>query len=305
VGDALTGDGGPDAAGLARELRWLLEDVVGDPPGWARVQGRLGAGGDDASIVSLRAPLEALTDGWSARLADRAPHQYVTGAAHWRDMVLAVGPGVLVPRPETEALVDLAAAAAAAAPPAVRASPWADAGTGSGALALGLAAVLPPSVGTVWATDASADAAAWARVNVARVEAGTAAAATRPRVAVVEGDWLAPVPGATTRGLGGIVSNPPYIPSHLLPTLQPEVRRHEPASALDGGGDGGVAAYAGLLASVAGALVSGGFFGCETHGHGQADLVAAALLGQDGVWTSVSVVEDERGVARFVTAVRR
>ena len=311
VGDTLTRDGGPSKDELRRELRWLLEDGVGDPPGWASVRADLtawfgsGNSGEDASnnaaTIPLRAPLAALTDGWTARLHDRVPLQYVTGASHWRDMVLAVGPGVLVPRPETEMLVDLASAAAATSPhPAVTISPWVDAGTGSGALALGLAAVLPPSVGTVFATDASAEAAAWARLNVARL-----ARAGGPSIFVHIGDWLAPVPGADARRLGGLVSNPPYIPARLLPSLQPEVGRHEPRDALDGGGDEGTAAYAALLDAAPGALVQGGFLGLETHGHGQAERVADALTRQDGrPWTDVRVVNDERGVARFVTAVR-
>jgi release factor glutamine methyltransferase len=308
VGDGLTVDGGPSKDELRRELRWLLEDAVGDPPGWPAVRADLTArfgpggdgGGDAAATIPLRTPLASLTDGWTARLHDRVPLQYVTGSAHWRDMVLAVGPGVLVPRPETEMLVDLAAAAAAAAPPAVTSLPWADAGTGSGALALGLAAVLPVSVGRVFASDASAGAAAWARLNVERLAKTSAV-----QVEVVIGDWLHPIPGATDRRLGGLVSNPPYIPRSLLTDLQPEVGRHEPGAALDGGDGDGTAAYAALLAAAPAALIEGGFLGLETHGHGQAERVADTLAAQPGApWTDVRVVNDERGVARFVTAVR-
>ena len=311
IGDTLMRDGGPSKDELRRELRWLLEDGVGDPSGWLSVRAdltaRFGGGGksdeagNNAATIPLRAPLAALTDGWTARLHDRVPLQYVTGASHWRDMVLAVGPGVLVPRPETETLVDLASAAAAVAPPAVTTSPWVDAGTGSGALALGLAAVLPASVGTVFATDVSAEAAGWARLNVARL-----ARTGGPSIVVHVGDWLDPVPGAAdARRLGGIVSNPPYIPTRLLPSLQAEVGRHEPSGALDGGDNEGTAAYAALLDAAPGALVQGGFLGLETHGHGQAERVADVLTRQAGSpWTDVSVVNNERGVARFVTAVR-
>lgn len=72
------------------------------------------------------------------------PLAYLTHSAHWRDVVLAVGPGVLIPRPETELMLDLAAAALRARPQLGR-GPWLDLGTGSGALAVGLAAVLPES----------------------------------------------------------------------------------------------------------------------------------------------------------------
>jgi len=72
------------------------------------------------------------------------PLQYLTASAHWRDLVLAVGPGTLIPRPETEQLVDLAAAAVRKSPD-LATGHWLDLGTGSGALALGLASVLDPS----------------------------------------------------------------------------------------------------------------------------------------------------------------
>ena len=85
---------------------------------------------------------------WRQRLQERVPLQYLTASAHWRDMVLAVGPGTLIPRPETEHLVDLAAAAVRDSP-ALSTGHWLDLGTGSGALALGLASVLAPSA-QVW-----------------------------------------------------------------------------------------------------------------------------------------------------------
>ena len=77
-------------------------------------------------------------------MEERVPLSYLTGSAHWRDLVLAVGAGVLIPRPETELMVDLAAAAVARSPP-LGCGPWLDLGTGSGALAVGLASVLPDS----------------------------------------------------------------------------------------------------------------------------------------------------------------
>lgn len=288
AGDSLAADGGPDAEGLRRELRWLLEDAVPDPPGWRGVFRAKGS-------ILLRAPLAHLRAGWAARVNERVPHQYLTGASHWRDLVLAVGPGVLVPRPETGQLVDEAVAAVAASPALAR-RPWADAGTGSGALAIGIARSVP-KIPVVHATDASGAAAAWARLNVRRC--GVAA-----RVAVAVGDWLTPLgPLASSRSLGGLVSNPPYIPTPLMAGLQPEVGLHEPQSALDGGSDDGVAAYASLLAAAPAALAPGAFLGLETHGHSQAETVAASLAAA-GAWRRVRVVADDRGVARFVLAER-
>ena len=178
------------------------------------------------------------------RPQDRVPFQYLISAAHWREFVLAVGPGVLVPRPETEQMIDMAAAAIDA-DPRLAAAPWADLGTGSGALAVGLGALLrarrTPRAGeqrrvgegaqdvepAVWAVDFSPVAAAYAGANAA-------AAAPPGAVRVVTGSWWAPL--AALRGqLGGVLTNPPYIPRVQMEALQQEVGLHEPHSALDGG----------------------------------------------------------------------
>ena len=94
-------------------------------------------------------PVRCIQELWRQRLQERVPLQYLTATAHWRDLVLAVGPGTLIPRPETEQLVDLAAAAVRESPE-LAAGHWVDLGTGSGALALGLASVLAPSAQARW-----------------------------------------------------------------------------------------------------------------------------------------------------------
>jgi release factor glutamine methyltransferase len=174
------------------------------------------------------------------------PFQYLIATAHWRDLILSVGPGILVPRPETELMIDLAAAALQANP-ALGQLPWADLGTGSGALAIGAAKLLqqqqqqqqrgPNRVmadGTgcvavqVYAVDLSASAVAYATANAA-------ACGVQDAVHTVRGSWYEPLLQLKGR-LGCVLSNPPYIPcAEIEAGLQAEVGQHEPMSALDGG----------------------------------------------------------------------
>lgn len=161
---------------------------------------------------------------------DRVPFQYLIATAHWRDLVLAVGPGILVPRPETELMLDLAAAALQA-DPSLGQLAWADLGTGSGALAIGTAQLLQTQQGNtpqVYAVDLSPTAAAYAAANAA-------ACGVQDTVHALQGSWFEPLQHLKGR-LGGVLSNPPYIPrSQIEAGLQAEVGQHEPMSALDGG----------------------------------------------------------------------
>ena len=153
---------------------------------------------------------------WRLRLDERVPFQYLTNAAHWRDMVLAVQPGVLIPRPETELLIDFASAAVQRRPE-LGARPWVDLGTGSGALALGAARAVAPR-GHVWAVDLSDTAERVARHNAARLGLGH-------RVSVLQGSWADPLPEELRGSCGGVLSNPPYIARETLSGLQAEVTR--------------------------------------------------------------------------------
>ncbi|MFT4306625.1 MAG: peptide chain release factor N(5)-glutamine methyltransferase [Microbacterium sp.] len=163
-----------------------------------------------------------------ARLADRRaarePLQHLTGRAPFRHLELRVGPGVFVPRPETEMVAQLAIdrlrAAASPAPVAV------DLGTGSGAIALSLATEVPHA--QVHAAENSADAFIWAAENFAEVGAGNA------RLAFVDlAAAFAELDGTVTV----LVSNPPYVPDAAVPR-DPEVRLFDPPAALYGGEDG-------------------------------------------------------------------
>jgi release factor glutamine methyltransferase len=157
-----------------------------------------------------------------ARRSAREPLQHITGTAAFRSLELAVGPGVFVPRPETEGVAQLAIDALLAVPVA---SPLAvDLGTGSAAIALALATEVPHA--RVLAVESSPDAFAWAQRNAAGVE--------NLRLELGDlGDALHELDGT----VDVVVSNPPYIPAAAIPR-DPEVRLFDPAEALYGGPDG-------------------------------------------------------------------
>jgi release factor glutamine methyltransferase len=159
-----------------------------------------------------------------ARRGKREPLAWILGTAGFHALDLVIEPGVLVPRPDTETLVDAALEwiAEDADPVYV-----ADVGCGSGAVGLAIAHARPGA--RVYATDRSPEALSCICINITCLELSE-------RVAVLSGDLLAPIPDS--RPVDWVLSNPPYIPERQLPTLQPEVSRWEPRLALDGGRDG-------------------------------------------------------------------
>jgi len=212
------------------------------------------------------------------------PVAYLVGKKEFRSLELAVDARVLVPRPDTEATVEVVLAAL----PAEGTARVVDIGTGSGAIALALKKERPEL--EVVAVDRSPEAAAVARGNAERL--GLA-------VEVVEGDLLAPV--AERGPFAVIVSNPPYIPSAEIAGLAPEVRK-EPMAALDGGADGLVVIRrlvkdAPALLSEHGALVM-------EVGAGQAPAVVA-LFAADGRWEAAMVTKDLAGIERVVAARKK
>ncbi|MFT6233974.1 MAG: release factor glutamine methyltransferase [Myxococcota bacterium] len=159
-----------------------------------------------------------------ARRGNREPLGWILGSVGFHAIDdLGVRPGVLVPRPDSEALVDAALERLELGQPAY----IADVGCGSGAIGLAIA-IARPEV-RVYATDISPQALAATRDNVARLE-------LTQRVAVLEGHLLTPIPDK--RPIDWVISNPPYIPAGDIDALMPEVSRHEPRLALDGGKDG-------------------------------------------------------------------
>ena len=236
------------------------------------------------------------------------PVAYITGKKEFLRMTLAVTPDVLIPRPETELLVE---AVVRHFQPADRPLVLADVGTGSGAIAIGLARALPKA--RVLAIDISPAALAVARRNAA-------ALGVADRVVLMEGDLLVPVAAGLAGGAGShgavagrpaghgwpdggldaVVSNPPYIPARDWDKLPRDVREYEPRLALDGGPDG-LAVYRRLVPQAAAVLRPGGLLALEI-GHDQEQAVRALLEG--GRWDGVRVEKDYAGHPRVVLATR-
>ncbi|NNC13189.1 peptide chain release factor N(5)-glutamine methyltransferase [Planctomonas sp. JC2975] len=159
-----------------------------------------------------------------ARRSTREPLQHITGRAPFRSLDLQVGPGVFVPRPETELLAQLAVDAllASAEPEPI----GVDLGTGTGAIALSMATEVPHA--RVYAVERSPEALVWTRRNVAEAAADN--------LELVEGDLKDALPELDGRA-AVVVSNPPYVPDDAIPR-DPEVRLFDPSVALYGGADG-------------------------------------------------------------------
>lgn len=213
------------------------------------------------------------------RRARRQPLQQILGWEAFRGLRVRVTPDVLVPRPETELLVEWALQLSAAPGLAI------DVGAGSGCIACAIAAERPAA--RIIAVDRSAAAAAVARANVAMV--GVA-----DRVSVVVGDLLTAL-GDACADL--VVANLPYVPTSTLATLSPEVTEHEPRGALDGGADG-LAEIRRLVAAAPARIVPGGCLVMETAGGTQASAVVGLM--RTAGFTEVATRRDLVGVERFV-----
>jgi release factor glutamine methyltransferase len=227
----------------------------------------------------------AETDGFREyvrRRAAREPLQYITGEGHFREIALRVGPGVLVPRPETELLVDSLLRDV----PDLSGRALLDMGTGSGALAVYLKKRFPECRMT--ACDVSGDALAIARSN--GETHGT-------EITWVLSDLFS---GLRDLRFDIILSNPPYVKTGDLTGLQEEVRLHEPQLALDGGPDG-LAFYRRLLSEAPGHLLPGGLVFLEA-GEGQAGPVSE--LGKSAGLEVIRVDKDLSGKERIVILVQ-
>jgi release factor glutamine methyltransferase len=243
--------------------------------------------------IELTRSLSTLSQLWQQRLEHHVPIQYLLGWTTWRDLTLEVAPGVLIPRPETEILIDLAKSWVAHHPTLHPDAPmqWADLGTGSGAIALGLAQSFPQA--DIHAVDISPTALDIAQRNAMQIHGA------KP-IRFYQGEWLDPL--ERFKGcFDGIISNPPYIPSTELPNLQPEVFRHEPHLALDGGRDGLASMYR-IVKQAPEYLQVGGVLLLEIM-RGQAASVKE-LLQSDGQYADIRIHSDLAGVERFVLATR-
>jgi release factor glutamine methyltransferase len=252
--------------GARREAFWLVEAATG-----------LGR----TEIVTARPGVDAQqvrrAEGLVERRCAGEPLQYVTGIAGFRMLELAVGPGVLIPRPETEIVAEQAMSRLP------RAGTLVDVGTGSGAIALAVAQERPDA--RVIATDSSFDALRWARENSERLAL---------EIDLVECDLLDGLDDALKGGIDVIVSNPPYVSETESAALPPEVLDHEPHAALFAGEEG-LGVIRRLARDARDWMVPGGWLVLETAGDRAAPVTAE--LGRLGY--------EEVGVRRDLNALER
>ena len=194
-----------------------------------------------------------------SRRAAREPLAYITGRREFWSLSFAVGPGVLIPRPDSETLIEtlLRLRSDRTAPLSIL-----DLGTGSGCLLIAALTEYPNATGA--GIDSSPDALRWAVTNLAAHHLAA-------RAALIETAW----PEEARPGFDVILSNPPYIPTAEIETLEPEVSRFEPRAALDGGADG-LDAYRALAPRIARLLKPSGLAILEL-GQGQGGAVTALM----------------------------
>jgi release factor glutamine methyltransferase len=229
--------------------------------------------------------------------AARIPLQHLTGRAGFRTVQLRVGPGVFVPRPETEAVAGVAVQETARRVAATGSALVVDLCTGSGAIALAVATEQPAA--WVVALELDPQAHAWARVNLGDPGPGRAG-----RIDLRLGD----VRGADTGVLADlagqvdvVVANPPYIPDGARP-VDPEVAEHDPDVALYGGGTDGLDLPAAVLAAARGLLVPGGLLVLE-HADTQGPGIRALAAGES--WEGARTEPDLTGRPRMLVVRRR
>lgn len=250
-------------------------------------------GGNTAPSAADLARLAALVE----QRAQRVPLQLLLGDTGFRLITVACTPGVFIPRPETEVLVELVLAEAATlvAPRIIEPC------TGTGAIAASLVAEL--DVATVCATDINHDAVELARHNIAQVVAGKAGVAQRPDTVtaqVLHGSLCEPVDPSWQANTDVIVCNPPYLPQAVHSELPPEVRVHDPYEALVGGVDGHELVSA-VFNAAAAWLRPGGLVAVEIDATRSDDACARAHAA--GL-RAIETQPDLTGARRFVTARR-
>ncbi len=228
---------------------------------------------------ALSSPDQAAIGDLVARRQQRYPLAYLLGEQWFYGRAFSVTPAVLIPRPETEMLVEFAVAHAPCG------GSVADIGTGSGCIAVSIAAERTDLA--VLAVDLSPDALAVAASNAVRHNVAD-------RVSLALGDLLAPLVGR----FDVIVSNPPYIAASEMPGLMPEVRDYEPSMALcEGAGDDGLAIYRRLWEGAVRYLVVGGWLAVEV---GQGQAMAVAAMAREAGFANVQISSDGAGIERMV-----
>jgi release factor glutamine methyltransferase len=269
----------------------LTTDGVASPDVDARLLLAAAAGVSSSRLLTLDVVDDGVAERFArtvARRTAREPLQHITGVAHFRHVELQVGPGVFVPRPETEVMTGwvidrvVEIAAGTPEPPVV-----VDLCTGSGAIAKAVAHEAPAA--RVYAVELDSEAAGWAEKNLA----GTGVELRTGDMA----DAFADLDG----GVDVVVCNPPYIPLTAWESVQAEARDHDPEPALFSGADG-LDAIRVLTRTAARLLRPGGWVACE-HAEVQADAVAGLFL-RSGSFASVRDHRDLSDRPRYLTARR-
>ncbi|PVM93960.1 peptide chain release factor N(5)-glutamine methyltransferase [Caulobacter endophyticus] len=266
----------------------LKEAGIDQPAIDARLMLEVAAGVSRTDIITdpyreLTAEQVATLDEYLERRARREPVSHIIGRKGFWKILLSVTKDVLTPRPETEVIVDEVLKAF----PETMAFNLLDLGVGSGSMLMAILAERPAAKGL--GIDISEEALAVARENAANLDLDG-------RVALMRGDW--------TTGLGDasfdvVVSNPPYIPTADIDTLEPEVRDHEPRLALDGGADG-LTAYRALAPEILRVLKPGGLFCVEIGFDQSADVeILFKAAGAQNVRTVKDLSTHDRVVTGF------
>lgn len=252
----------------------------------------LGVSRAQVATAALRGDHVELGDRFDELVDERArrvPLQHLVGTAPFRDLVLDVGPGVFVPRPETEVVVEPVVAEAVRLLAEGRPACVVDLCTGSGAIALAVASEVPGS--DVHAVELSVQAHAWALRNVERIWPGVDLRLGDAATAFDDLDGTVDV----------VVSNPPYVPPDSVP-VDPEVRDHDPAIALYGGGPDGLQVPRQVMLAAARLLRAGGLLVVEHSDVQQAALLRTLIA--TGLWREAAGHLDLTGRPRYVTARR-
>ena len=258
------------------DFDWLLDIAAG--VSWSQLQNIIL---NPDQYFSLEISIEEIEVIWETHLKDNTPLQYLISKCPWRDFELEVSADALIPRQETEFLIDLALRKVLN----INFGRWADLGTGSGPIAISMAKSLPNWEGH--AVDISIDALELAKRNLESV-------APNSNVKLSLGDWWQPL----QRWWGSfdlVLSNPPYIPSDLIEYLEPVVKNHEPRIALDGGADGMSASNQIILGALNG-LAKGGWLILEHH-YDQSEKIIKLMknIGME----EVSFEKDLNGIKRY------
>ena len=259
------------------DFDWLLDLAAGVD--WTQLQKIII---NPELLISLSVQIEELENIWLNHLNDQVPLQYLISKCPWRDFELEISSNVLIPRQETELLIDIALEKIKN----IKVGTWADLGTGAGPLAISLAKSLPNWKGH--AVDISYDALKLAKRNLNVL-------VPNAKVDFLLGNWWEPLK-KYSGSFELVLSNPPYIPTNLIQDLHPVVKNHEPHIALDGGEDGMDASRKIIFGSLNG-LCKGGWLILEHH-HDQSENIINLMKSIAGI-EEVSFENDLNGIKRF------